>query len=285
VLGRYPLTFRPTTRTPSLNQRVDLLHQNLRVSDGKQLWSGRFDVESAKVFQIQDAISEQLVGALELNLAVGERDRLARQHAKNPEAFRLYLLGRYFWRSNQAKSRVYYLQALAADPSYALAHAGLADTYVFGGTREAALAEKHAREALRLDETLAEPHATLGFVQMFSHWQWDEAGKEFKRALELNPHYATAHQWYALYHACEGRTAEAVARMKQAVDLDPLSPGINADLGQMYFFAGDLERALAACRRALELDPQHSFALLYPLLHQRNRRTGGRGRRFIPQLY
>ena len=237
--------------------------QLLRVSDGKQLWSGRFDEGASQVFHIQDAISEQLVSALQLNLAGGERDRLAKRHTQNPEAYRLYLLGRFFWRSDQAKSKSYYQQALDADPSYALAHAGLADTYAFGGTRTLDLAEKHAREALRLDENLAEPHATLGFLQMFSRWEWAEAEKELKRALELNPNYATAHQWYAIYHACRGRTSEAVARMQQAVELDPLSPAINADLGQMYFFARDYNQALAACRRALELDPNNSFAMLY----------------------
>ncbi len=237
--------------------------QLLRVSDGKQLWSGRFDEASSQVFHIQDAISEQLVGALQLNLAGGERDRLARRHTQNPEAYRFYLMGRYFWRTDEAKSRSYYQQALAADPSYALAHAGVADTYAFGGTGTSDLAEKHAREALRLDENLAEPHATLGFIQMFSRWEWAEAEKELKRALELNPNYATAHQWYAIYHACQGRTSDAVARMKQAVELDPLSPAINADLGQMHFFAREPEQAMAAYERALELDPNNNFAMLY----------------------
>lgn len=246
-----------------LGNQIRVAAQLLRVSDGQQLWSGRFDEEYTQVFRIQDAISEQLVGALALKLGEGERDRLARRHTQNPEAYRLHLLGRFFWRTDSAKSRDFYYKALSADPSYALAHAGLADTYAFGNAGEAPLAEKHAREALRLDETLAEPHATLGFIQMFHRWKWEEAGKEFRRALELNPHYSTAHQWYAIYHACEGRTAEAIARMKQAVELDPTSAAINADLGQMHFFAGDVEQALAACRRALELDPQNSFALLY----------------------
>lgn len=246
-----------------LGNQIRVAAQLLRVSDGQQLWSGRFDEEYTQVFRIQDAISEQLVGALALKLGEGERDRLARRHTQNPEAYRLHLLGRFFWRTDSAKSRDFYHKALSADPSYALAHAGLADTYAIGNAGEAPLAEKHAREALRLDETLAEPHATLGFIQMFHRWKWEEAGKEFRRALELNPHFSTAHQWYAIYHACEGRTAEAIARMKQAVELDPTSAAINADLGQMHFFAGDVEQALAACRRALELDPQNSFALLY----------------------
>ncbi len=256
-----------------IGDQVRVTAQLLRVSDGKQLWSGSFDEESAQVFRIQGAISEQLVAGLAIKLGEGERERMARRHTQNPDAYRLYLLGRYFWRTDQQKSRRYHQQALALDPSYALAHAGLADTYAFGGLSEAPLAEKHAREALRLDESLAEPHATLGFVQMFSYWQWENADKELKRALELNPSYPTAHQWYALYLACNGRTAEAVARMQQAVDLDPLSPAINADLGQMYFFAGDLERAEAASRKALELKPQHTFALLYLFyIHAKARR-------------
>lgn len=270
-LGNDPLATGRALRTDAVldgsvqrvGDQVRVTAQLLRVSDGKQLWSGSFDEESAQVFRIQDAISEQLVSGLALKLGEGERERLARRHTQNPEAYRLYLLGRYFWRTDAQKSRHYHQQALAADPSYALAHAGLADTYAFGGLSEAHLAEKHAREALRLDDSLAEPHATLGFVQMFSRWQWDDAGKELKRALELNPRYPTAHQWYALYLACSGRTTEAVARMQQAVDLDPLSPAINADLGQMHFFAGDFPRAEAASRRALELKPHYDFALLY----------------------
>ncbi|HVQ39644.1 MAG TPA: tetratricopeptide repeat protein, partial [Pyrinomonadaceae bacterium] len=246
-----------------LGDRVRVTAQLLSVSDGRQIWSGRFDEESAQVFRIQDAISEQLVSALELNLGGGERARLARGHTKNPDAYRLYLLGRYFWRSNLPKSRTYYQQALDADPSYALAHAGLADTYAFSNGKDALHAERHAREALRLDESLAEPHATLGLVQMFARWNWNEAEKELRRALELNPNYATAHQWYAIYLACQGRTVEAVARMKRAVELDPLSPAINADLGQMHFFAGNVDEAVAACSRALELDADHPFAQLY----------------------
>ena len=247
-----------------IGDQVRVTAQLLRVGDGKQLWSGSFDEESAQVFRIQDAISEQLVSGLSLKLGEGERERLTRRHTQNPEAYRLYLLGRYFWRTDQQKSRQYHQQALAVG-SFLRAGSRRVGGHLrfWWPSTKRTLPKNMLAKRLRLDESLAEPHATLGFVQMFSRWQWDEAGKELKRALDLNPGYPTAHQWYALYLACIGRTTEAVARMQRALELDPLSAAINADMGQMYFFAGDLERAETACRKALELRPNYNFALLY----------------------
>jgi tetratricopeptide (TPR) repeat protein len=138
----------------------------------------------------------------------------------------------------------------------------LADTHIFLPA-ESGEVERHARRALELDDRLAEAHASLGFVQMFHQWNWDEAGKRLRRAVELNSSYPTARQWYAIYLACQGRHSESVAQMEEAVKLDPLSPELQADLGQMYFFAGDDARAVAACERALELNARHGWARLY----------------------
>jgi DNA-binding winged helix-turn-helix (wHTH) protein/TolB-like protein/Tfp pilus assembly protein PilF len=234
----------------------------LRVSDGSQIWSGSYDEKLAQVFLLQDSISGELVAALSVKLVGDESERLARRATQNPDAYKFYLLGRYFWRIDQEKSRDYYRQAIAADPAYALAYAGLADTHIFLPA-ESGEVERHARRALELDDRLAEAHASLGFVQMFHRWNWDEAGKRLRRAVELNSSYPTARQWYAIYLACQGRHSESVAQMEEAVKLDPLSPELQADLGQMYFFAGDDARAVAACERALELNSRHSWARLY----------------------
>lgn len=234
----------------------------LRVSDGVQLWSNAYDEKFAQVFRIQDSISNELVAALSVKLVGKESERLARHTTQNPDAYRFYLLGRYFWRIDQIKSREYLKQAVAADPGYAVAHAALADAYIFNPD-DGIEAERHALRALELDEELAEAHATLGFVQMFHRWNWSEAGQRLRRAVELNPSYATARQWYALYLVSEGRMTEAVAQMEEAVKLDQLSAQFHADLGQVYFFAGQDAKAIAACHRALELNPRHDWARLY----------------------
>lgn len=234
----------------------------LRVSDGVQLWSNAYDEKFAQAFRIQDSISNELVAALSVKLVGKESERLARHTTQNADAYRFYLLGRYFWRIDQTKSREYLKQAVAADPGYAVAHAALADAYIFNPD-DGLEAERHALRALELDEALGEAHATLGFVQMFHRWNWGEAGQHLRRAVELNPNYATARQWYALYLACEGRMTEAMAQMEEAVKLDQLSAQLHADLGQVYFFAGQDAKAIAACRRAIEVNPRHDWARLY----------------------
>jgi tetratricopeptide (TPR) repeat protein len=162
----------------------------------------------------------------------------------------------------------YFNQAIAIDPNYALAYSGLADTYNFLGgfgflpAKEASpKGIELATKALELDERLAEAHNSLAALLADYHRNWPEAEKHFKRAIALNPNYVTAHQWYAMYLSCLGRHDEAIAEVKQAETLDPLSPGTITSVGTTYYFARQFDRALEQYRRALDLDPN------FPLAH------------------
>ena len=182
------------------------------------------------------------------------------------EAREAYVKGRYFWNRRDGeglfKSMACFKQAIDRDPGYALGYAGLADAYAFDLVRWPE-AESLAQRAIELDPTLAEPHATLGFIRMFWQWDWDGAEQELQLAVDRNPGYATAHQWYALLLAARGRGAEARERMALAARLDPVSLPIAADAGQLLYFDRDYDRALDQCRRALELDPRFINAHVY----------------------
>ncbi|PYT05242.1 MAG: hypothetical protein DMF60_12595 [Acidobacteria bacterium] len=191
---------------------------------------------------------------------------IAAPAARN-EAQQDYLQGRFLWntRKNEDlfKSISYFEQAIKKDPTFALGYAGLADAYAFD-VMYWPKAEQLANKALELDNTLAEPHATLGFIRMFWQWNFDDAEREFKRAIDLNPNYATAHQWYAIYIAAHHlRFNWAVEELRKALELDPSSLPINADIGQMHYFAHEYDQAIAACKKALELDPNFVNAHVY----------------------
>lgn len=180
--------------------------------------------------------------------------------------------GRFFLKKRTTpdlrRSIDYLRQAVDKDPNFALAYSALAEAYSIG---DAPLADAVLRRALALDDSLGEAHASLGFYKMFYGWDWATAENEFQRAIELSPGYATAYQWYALYLAARGRMAEAKEMMSKALDLDPLSPNINADLGQIYYFAHEYDQALLYCRKALELDPnfQPAHEYLYYIYAQK----------------
>jgi tetratricopeptide (TPR) repeat protein len=190
--------------------------------------------------------------------------RPPRRTTENPEAYQAYLEGRFFWNKRTTegfrKSIEYFQRAVEKDPKFALAYAGLADAYLMD---DAVKAESALRKALELDNTLGEAHASLGFDRMFWNWDWGEAEREFKLAITTTPNYATAHQWYGIYLAARGRLGEAKSEMKQALELDPLSPIINTDVGQVYYFSREYDQAVAACRKALEIDPDFIIAHQY----------------------
>src|SRR4030095_1484181 len=179
------------------------------------------------------------------------------------EAYQLYLKGRFYWdkRTPEAlkKAIEYFDQAIEKDPSFALAYAGLADCYVVPVSRipprEAMpKAKAAAMRALELDESLAEAHASLARVLASYDWDWTNAEKEYKRAIELNPRYPVAHQWYGGYLAVLGRHNEAIAERKRAQELDPLSLIINAELGMAFYYARDYDQAIEQFEKTLELD-------------------------------
>lgn len=243
----------------------------LRVNDGSQVWSGQFQENMTQIFAVQDSISERVVSALALTLAGGEIQQLTKHHTNNPEAYELYLKGRFqlsrLTDDGFLKARDYFQQAVGLDPNYALAHAALADAYVqLGGWNVATPKESFpkardaANRALQFDPNLAEAHATLAMVSFAFDWDWKTAEQEFKRALDLNPNYADAHQMYGYYLVAMKRFDESLAQMQRARELDPASLSKVSGIGEVLNFMGRTDEALAQYNKALELDPNSGFA-------------------------
>ncbi len=246
-------------------RRLRTAVQLVNVADGYQLWSETFDREMEDVFAIQDEISRGIVSALKLRLLGASSGSLVKSATDDFEAYTLYLKGRLLWnrRSDDALRHglAYFEQALERDPNYPLAHIGLADSYVLLGFYTALppaeafpRAKVAAETALRLDPTLGEAYPTLAYVKMYYEWDWAGAQRNFRQAIERNPGYATAHQWYGNCLAILGRFDESLASFQRAVDLDPLSPIKTAALGWGYYFARHYPEAIAQQRRALEID-------------------------------
>ncbi len=247
-------------------RRIRVTAQLVSVRDGYQHWSARYDRNLEDVFAVQEEIASAITEALTARLVTQAAVRVPR--AADIEAYTLYLKGRYQWnkRTNEAMRQAIGLfeQALEKDPLYAPAHAGIADCYALLGwvafgalpPREAfPRAEEAAKRALALDETLAEAHNTLGWTRLVYGWDWREAEQRFRRALELNPRYATAHSWYGLHLVWTGRAAEASREAEQALALEPLSLIIHTLAGWVFYFAGRMDESIDLYRRALELDP------------------------------
>jgi DNA-binding winged helix-turn-helix (wHTH) protein/tetratricopeptide (TPR) repeat protein len=211
-----------------------------------------------------DAVSRRETRGLVPALRSQEHERSSRRLTESQEAFEDYLKGRHLWNQRTTESVresiTYFKRAIEKDPDFALAYVGLADAYLMDDQPKA---EPALRKALELDESLGEAHASLGFNRMFWHWDWQGAGDELARSVELSPDYARAHQWFGIYLAIRGRTDEAKSELQRAAELEPLSPNINADLAQIYFFARDTDAGIDHCRKALEIDPSFLFAHQY----------------------
>jgi TolB-like protein/Flp pilus assembly protein TadD/predicted Ser/Thr protein kinase len=257
------------------DNRLRINAQLINAADGYHLWSERYDRQMEDVFAIQDEITLAIVNKLKVTLLGGEREALVKRSTEDVEAYNLYLKGRYFWNkrteTGYLKSLEYFRQAIDKDPTYAVAHAGIADSYDLLGwygylAPEEAFprARTAAQRALGLNPTLAEAHASLGWISANYDWDWAAAEREYKRALELNPSYATAHQWYSEFLTYMGRHDESIAEGHKAQELDPLSIIINNDVGQVYYFARRYDEAIAQLRRTLEMDPD--FAVAHYLL-------------------
>jgi TolB-like protein/Tfp pilus assembly protein PilF len=243
--------------------------------DGAMLWAGHFDEKLTDLFAVEDSIADQVTRALTLTLTEDERQRLARRSTQNTQAYHAYLKGRFFWNKRTEeglrKSVAQFEEAIGHDPAYALAYVGLADTYnllcAYGAMPPQEgypRARTAAERALELDDRLAEAHTSLAYATLNFYWDWDSADREFHRALSLNANYATAHQWYGASLAARGRFDESIAEIEQALQLDPLSLMINADLGWLSFFARRHDRAISQLRKTIDMDP--NFALAYWLL-------------------
>jgi DNA-binding winged helix-turn-helix (wHTH) protein/TolB-like protein/Flp pilus assembly protein TadD len=255
-------------------QRVRVTAQLLRVRDGKSLWADSFDEPLTDIFSMQDRVSERVISALALELTGSEQRLLVKRYTDNPEAYQAYLKGRYYWnkRTNEGFNRAieFFNDAVKKDPAYALAYVGLADCYNMLGEYGMVLpgdsfpkARAAAAKALDLDEQLADAHNSLALVQLNYDWDFPAAEKEFKRALELNPNYATAHQWYAEYLMINGRFDESLVEMRRAQDLDPLSLIINTGVGYVFYHARRYDEAIEQLRRTVDMDNTFLPALSY----------------------
>jgi serine/threonine protein kinase/tetratricopeptide (TPR) repeat protein len=242
------------------------------VATGARLWGAQFDRKPGDIFLIQDEISNEISGKLRLQLTRAEKKRLIRRHTRDPEAYRLYLQGRHHWNrwteEGFHKAIGYFQQAVEKDPSYALAYTGLAESYVLLGwnsylpPKDAFPKGKAAATtALQLDPDLGEAHTPLAAALWLHDWQWQEAQTEFKRSLELNPTYPTANHWHAEYVMTMGRQVEAIAKMKNSQELDPLSLIINVAIGWASYMARRYDEAIEQLLRTVELDPN------YPVTH------------------
>jgi serine/threonine protein kinase/Tfp pilus assembly protein PilF len=246
-------------------RRLRLSAQLVDVRNGFQLWSETFDRELEDVFAIQDEISRAIVATLQVRLLGVGRATLVRPATADLEAYTLYLKGRQLWNRRSVPDLLRSVdlleEALARDPEYALAHAGLADSHALLGfycvrrpVDAFGAAKRSALRALALDPALAEARPALAYVAMYHDWDWDAAEREFQQALRLNPGYATAHQWYGNFLSILGRVGPSLVSFERAVALDPLAAIRHAALGWGYYFARQYEAALDQCRRALEID-------------------------------
>jgi TolB-like protein/DNA-binding winged helix-turn-helix (wHTH) protein/Flp pilus assembly protein TadD len=245
--------------------------QLIRGTSDEHIWAGEYQREYGSLLALQDEVARSIAERIEISLTPQERQILASTHSVDPEAYEDYLKGRYYFnqrtRDAMNKSVGFFQQAIARDPSYALAYCGLADAYALLGFRGGfpskdalSRAKAAALKAIELDDTLAESHASLAFIAETHEWDWATAEREYKRALELNPGDARAHHWYAGYLMYVGRFEEGIAEAKRARDLDPLSLPVNNALAGRLLVAGRVDEALAQLRQTLEMDPHFAPA-------------------------
>ncbi len=256
------------TRT---EDRLVLQTELVDVNNGSQLWGQRYEESVAGIASLQQQLSRDIVDNLRIRLTGDEQSKIEHQHKASP-AYELYIKGRYFWgkrtKEGLQQGINYFQQAIDSDPNYALAYAGLADCYSLlddWGKRTPRdsfpKARAAAEKAIALDDSLAEAHVSLAMVRASYDWDWVGAEQEFRRAIELNPNYATAHQWYGITLATFRRFPEAERELKRARELDPLSPIVNMGVGEVYAWEGRDDEAISQYKRVIELDP--SFAGVY----------------------
>jgi TolB-like protein/Tfp pilus assembly protein PilF len=259
---RAVLTGRVVQHTDSLNVQTELVD----VAADSQLWVQQYNRKFSEIIPVQEEIAKAVSEKVRLRPTSEEQKRLAKRYTENPEAHQLYLKGRYQWDRRTPETlrqaSEYFHRAIDKDARYALAWAGLADCYAVYATydllppKEAAPKTKEAaNRALELDETLAEAHSALAYVKSFYDWDWPGAEREFRRAIEIDPNYASAHHWYSLYLEATGRLDEAIAETKRAQEADPLSLISSVAAAQAFYFARRYDQAIEQSRKALEMDP------------------------------
>jgi len=241
------------------------------VRDNTEIWGQHYSGKSTEIIALEQQIASDLAEKLHSNLSTSERQLVAKQGTQNPEAYELYLKGRYYWNKRTLPdfdtAISYFNQAIAKDPGYALAYSGLADAYAvlpaYGIHPSESVPKSNAaaRKALELDPTLARPHAVLGSKEMNNDWDFAGGRAEFKKAFELDPNDASSHQWYAeLIGNIGGREQEALAEVNRAHQLDPLSPIISWEVGNVHILARQYDEAIVTCKKLAKENPTFAVA-------------------------
>lgn len=254
--------------------QVRITAQLIDARADKHLWSGSYDGDARDTLALQNTVARAVAEQIQISLNARERATLQQGRIVDPQAHEAYLKGRYFWNKRTAsdlqKAVDHFNQAIARDPGYALAYSGLADTYSLLGDWEYGVlppkealprAKAAALKALQLDPNLSEAYTSLAFLSDAFDWDLPSAETEFRRGIELNPGYATAHHWYAWHLSLSGRNREAIAELRKAQELDPLSLIINADLAELLLIAHSIEGSIEQSRSTIDLDPS------FPLAH------------------
>ncbi|HEY9501464.1 MAG TPA: tetratricopeptide repeat protein, partial [Pyrinomonadaceae bacterium] len=260
----------------SIQQVADRLRLTVQMVTPDQkrcVWADAFEERLTHIFSVEDSISSRVASALTLKLTNAQRESFARKSTANSEAYQTYLHGRYFWSNQTFASALqaieYFRRAIALDPKYALAWAGIADAYILIGLSGALTgglptnqiypdAKKAALKSIELYEAQAEAHAALGFIRFFYDWDEQDALAEFERALSLQPYYASAHHGLALVCGFLGRCEESLASIETALEIEPLSPILNANKGYLLYTARRYSESVVQLQKALELDPNFS---------------------------
>ena len=235
------------------------------------LWAETYRGTMEDIFEIQEKVAAEIVQALQLRLSPDEEQILKKRFTENTEAYQLYLQGRFFWNKRSEESLktaiTYFEKAIEKDPRYALAWAGIADSYSllgeYGNIPRKEIypkAEAAVNKALEIDDRLAEVHTSFASLLMLSKWDWVKSEKEFKLALELNPNYATAHHWYSQWFLNMGRLEESLRMISRAVELDPVSQAILKDKGLALYYSRQYDETIEIARKTLELDPNYAAA-------------------------
>jgi TolB-like protein/Tfp pilus assembly protein PilF len=255
------------------NDQVRVNVQLINAQNDTHLWADTFDRKLTDIFGVESEIAKAIADALQAKLTGSEKSSIAKVPTANPEAYELYLKGRFFWNKRSGadlrKAIDYFNQAIAKDPTYALAYTGLADSYLLLPNYESASTQDSIppargalEKALELDDSLAEAHASSGLLDQLE-LRFEQGNAELERAIQLKPNYATAHHWLMLGYLTLGQFDQAIAEGKRAIELDPLSVIINADFAWIYASAHRLDEAEAQARRTLEIDPRFFLAHYY----------------------
>jgi TolB-like protein/Flp pilus assembly protein TadD len=260
-----------TGRVYKFGRNIVIGVELVNTTDGSQVWGEKYQRPASNILAVQEEIAKKVAVTLRLKLSRKERQRLEKRDTNNTEAYLSYLKGRYFWNKRTEeglkKSVEYFSRAIEADNRYALAYSGLADSYnmlcgysILSPDKAYPRAKEAALNALKLDETLAETHASLAHINMLFEWDWAAAEKEYRRAIELDPNRAASHHWFSVYLRIMGRFEEALVELETALKLEPLSLIVNAALGTHFHLARQPDRAVEQLSKTIEMDANFPYA-------------------------